>query len=119
MKIPSWLILTRRERYAVFFLIASLAIGEILLLSRGLWQSRALQGIPVEREEVKWPVDLNKVDYETLLRIPEIGPVLAQRILRFREERGRIEKIEDLIAVKGIGPVLLMRLSSYLVVKRD
>ena len=62
------------------------------------------------------PIPINKADEELLITIPGIGPVLAKRIIEFRKEHGRINAIEELDAVKGIGPAKLEKLKGYLVV---
>jgi competence protein ComEA len=48
-------------------------------------------------------VDINTADCDTLETLPGIGPVLAQRILDYREQHGPFSDISELIAVKGIG----------------
>lgn len=48
-------------------------------------------------------VDLNTADATTLITLPGIGPVLAERILAYRETRGPFLAPEELLAVPGIG----------------
>jgi competence protein ComEA len=43
--------------------------------------------------------------------LPGIGPVLAGRIVAWREEHGRFRSLEELADVEGIGPALLERLA--------
>lgn len=52
-------------------------------------------------------VDLNTADQATLETLPRIGPALAQRIIDWREENGRFQSVDDLLAVPGIGEKLL------------
>lgn len=52
-------------------------------------------------------IDLNTADQAALETLPRIGPALAQRIIRWREENGRFRAVEDLLAVSGIGEKLL------------
>jgi DNA uptake protein ComE-like DNA-binding protein len=47
-------------------------------------------------------IDLNQADQETLTTLPGIGPALAARIIRFREEAHPFEEAIDIIAVPGI-----------------
>ncbi|MCK4627624.1 MAG: radical SAM protein [Sedimentisphaerales bacterium] len=42
-----------------------------------------------------FPVDVNRADYEQLLRVPGIGPIGAKRIVRDRRQ-GRIRTLKDL-----------------------
>jgi competence ComEA-like helix-hairpin-helix protein len=55
-------------------------------------------------------IDLNSADATALDRLPGVGPVLAARIVEHRRAHGPFERVEDLRAVRGIGPRLLERL---------
>ena len=48
-------------------------------------------------------ININTADADTLMKLPRIGPKMAQRILDFRKENGKFKKIEELMKVKGIG----------------
>jgi predicted DNA-binding helix-hairpin-helix protein len=58
-----------------------------------------------------FPVEVLQADYETLLRVPGIGPVSARRIVERRRERFRDGKdLQRLGAVmKRAAPHLLLR----------
>ena len=60
---------------------------------------------PVERG-----LDLNRASAAELDALPGIGPVLAARIVEQRERGGTFRRLEDLMAVRGVGPRLLERL---------
>jgi len=49
------------------------------------------------------PVDLNQASASELEALPVVGPVLAGRIVAFRETNGPFTEIEDLLDVPGIG----------------
>jgi len=55
-------------------------------------------------------LDLNRASAEELQALPGIGSVKAAAILRWREERGRFRRVEELLEVPGIGPATLERL---------
>jgi competence protein ComEA len=48
-------------------------------------------------------IDLNTASASKLEELPGVGPVLAERIVEFREREGRFESVEDLLDVPGIG----------------
>ncbi len=62
------------------------------------------------------PIPINQADEELLVTIPGIGPAFARRIIEFRGQHGRINAIEELDAVKGVGPAKLKILKAHLVV---
>lgn len=49
------------------------------------------------------PIDLNTADQATLETLPGVGPVLAQRILQWREDHGRFSSVDELAEVNGVG----------------
>jgi competence protein ComEA len=55
-------------------------------------------------------VDVNRATVQELETLPQVGPVLAQRIVEFREKHGPYKTVEDLIKVQGVGEKLLARL---------
>lgn len=64
-------------------------------------------------------VDINTATAEDLQKVPGIGETLARRIIEFREEHGRFEKVDDLLNVRGIGVASLEKLRRYVVVKKQ
>ncbi|WP_318657556.1 ComEA family DNA-binding protein [Cellulosimicrobium composti] len=53
------------------------------------------------------PLDLNTADVAALDALPGIGPVLAERIVAWREENGPFTAVDELGEVSGIGPAVL------------
>jgi len=60
------------------------------------------------------PIDINAAGGDDLEALPGIGPALARRILEERSRRGCFSSPRQLLAVKGIGPVRLERISPYI-----
>jgi competence protein ComEA len=58
-------------------------------------------------------IDLNRASIEELDRLPGVGPVLARRIVEHRQREGRFREVDELLAVRGIGPRLLERLRGH------
>ncbi|GIW40220.1 MAG: hypothetical protein KatS3mg076_0797 [Candidatus Binatia bacterium] len=52
-------------------------------------------------------VNVNTASVEELMTLKRIGRVTAERIVAHRNEHGPFRKIEDLLAVRGIGPETL------------
>lgn len=52
-------------------------------------------------------IDLNTADQAALETLPRIGPALAGRIIAWRDENGRFQSVDDLLAVPGIGEKML------------
>ena len=63
---------------------------------------------PLARAEAV--VDLNRAAAAELDALPGIGPVLARRIVEHRQRHGPFRRVEELRAVRGVGPRLLARL---------
>ena len=62
------------------------------------------------------PLNLNQASAAELAQVPGITQTLAQRIVAQRDRLGGFSRLEDLRAVKGIGPVTLERLRPSLIV---
>ena len=73
--------------------------------------------IPEPEEARLLKVDINRASAEELSSLPKIGPVLAERIVLFREKKG-IKEIEELKEVKGIGEKTIEYLRPYITTDR-
>jgi competence protein ComEA len=52
-------------------------------------------------------IDLNRSSASQLEQLPGVGPVLAERIVAYREANGPFDEVEDLLDVPGIGEAKL------------
>jgi len=64
----------------------------------------------VSRDPSSSRVDLNRAATPELESLPGIGPVMARRILEQRHRVGSFHHVEELLAVRGVGPRLFARL---------
>lgn len=55
-------------------------------------------------------LDLNRATEKDLVALPGIGPVLAERIVRYRRSRGTFHEVGQLREVKGVGKKTLDRI---------
>ncbi|HST73101.1 MAG TPA: ComEA family DNA-binding protein [Kocuria rosea] len=61
-------------------------------------------------------LDLNTATAADLEALPRVGPVLAERIVAFREQNGGFASVADLDAVEGVGPALMEALTPLVTV---
>lgn len=59
-------------------------------------------------------VHLNSATAEELEALPGVGPVVAGRIVSYRQTVGPFRRVEDLMQVKGIGEKTFARIKPYL-----
>ena len=48
-------------------------------------------------------IDINQASARDFERLPGIGPKLAQQIVAYRQKHGPFRRVEDLMALRGIG----------------
>jgi competence ComEA-like helix-hairpin-helix protein len=85
-------------------LLASLALCAIPL------------GLAAKKKPPESPVNLNTATSEELQLVPGIGLVIAEKILQMRKSYGAFKSVDDLRAVRGIGPKRLEKMRKYLTV---
>jgi competence ComEA-like helix-hairpin-helix protein len=72
--------------------------------------------LPANKKPPPAPVNLNTATSEELQQVPGIGPVTADKILQMRKSYGAFKSVDDLRAVRGIGPKRLEKMRKYLTV---
>ena len=63
----------------------------------------ALQSQGKAAQPQKAAIDINKATANDLQKLPGIGPSLAKQIVAYREKHGPYRRVEDLMAIRGIG----------------
>lgn len=129
-------IFTSQEKTIIKFLAGSLLLGTIVTAYRH-WYSPELSMANMNLESFKaasekpWGDSLNKgmenkeiqsliiinintSNKDELMTVPGIGPVMAGRIIRYREDFGPYKTLEDIQRVKGIGVKTLERIKPYI-----
>ena len=59
-------------------------------------------------------LDINIATVEEFENLPEIGPVIAQRIVEYRQANGPFTTLEAIQNVNGIGPVTFERIRPFI-----
>jgi competence ComEA-like helix-hairpin-helix protein len=62
------------------------------------------------------PVNINSATSEELQQVPGIGPATAEKILQMRKSYGPFKSVDDLLAIRGLGPKRLEKMRKYLTV---
>ncbi len=61
-------------------------------------------------------ININTADKETLMKLPDIGPVTAERIIAYREENGNFSSVDELVNIKGISERMIEEISIFITV---
>lgn len=85
----------------------------LLLTILVLW---ATQGFCAKKKPPAHPVNLNTASSAELQQVPGIGPATAEKILQTRKSYGKFKNVNDLEAIRGIGPKRLDKMRKYLTV---
>lgn len=62
-------------------------------------------------------VDLNLSPPDSLELVPGIGPVLAGRIIAYRDSAGPFARIDDVMKVEGVGHATFEKIKPYLEIR--
>jgi len=70
----------------------------------------------VEKEVEPQKIDLNRAEVWLLEALPEIGEILAQRIVDYRQQNGPFQNINELTKVEGIGAATYEKIKDLITV---
>lgn len=115
---------------SIAFLTLLALAGGIALLIADRGSTGVLITSPEDRPEAATPtpistsgtaterelVDINSATAGQLAALPEIGPVLSERIVAFRDANGKFLRGDQLMAVEGIGPATYAAVSDLITV---
>jgi len=76
------------------------------------------RGAPAQKNPPAAPIDVNTATAGQLQQLPGVGPAMANAIVQFRKKSGPFERLEDLLAIRGITSRKLERLRPYLTLSK-
>lgn len=79
-------------------------------------RTRRQDVLETSRPELWVPLELNMADARGLQALPGVGPVLSQRIVRFRDVLGGFHDIDDLYEVYGLDSSVVDGAKAYVTV---
>lgn len=139
----------RRERIAICILILALLVGiaviqihhrmlsqnpddltpeDSIAVSKLAEFTQTLKESPVDSAEAgaieklpysPFPININKAAAAELEALPGIGPVLAERIINYRQLYGPFTAIDSLINVSGIGKRKLSKITGLITIQNS
>jgi competence ComEA-like helix-hairpin-helix protein len=110
------LIIDRPDIQRLFLILALLLL--VLGASKAVTAVR-IQGNPLqEPNSTGFQVNVNLATAEELSLLPQVGPVLADRIVAERELHGPFRSLDDLGRTRGIGPDRISELRPLITIDR-
>lgn len=70
----------------------------------------------VMKKGLQGTVNINRASLTDMVTLPNVGPVLAVKIVEYRNMHGMFEKIEDIRKVQGIGSGTFNAIKHYITV---
>lgn len=106
----------RRAEQAVLALIVAVALAAMAIawLYQGGHRGQLIEIDRVDSSEITFSVDINRASWPELAQLPNVGEVLARRIVESRAAEGPFRDHDDLQRVRGIGPKTVEAVRPYL-----
>lgn len=101
----------RRELIACLLLVCVLLVLNVVNYSRMVRTGQSMQLVV---ETAAQRISVNAAGLEEFVDLPGIGPVLADRIIKYRLRKGGFESLEELKNVKGVGDKVFEKILPYI-----
>lgn len=110
--------LTKQERWTLLFLIATGLLGLGVLCYKSLTARPKIEVISnqdIDKEIAATKiVNINTASKDKMMKLPGIGPALAETIIEYRTAHGGFKDKEEIKKVKGIGPAKFEKIKEYI-----
>lgn len=103
-------------RTLIFLVLVAAFLGGYRIIDKTVYGSestRVWEISSLEGYNSTLCVDINRSPADSLELVPGIGPVLARRIVEFRQARGKFPAVDSLVRVPGIGPATLNKIRVF------
>ena len=110
---------TKDEKIVIIFLLVGIFIGTAVLYYKRVHPNANFYTSEFDKNpKVGVAVNINTANAERLSNLTGVGPVLARRIIAYREKYGPFTRAEDIKNVKGIGPKKFEKMYKQIILKR-
>jgi len=106
--------MSARPRHGVFWFISSRAVRRLSISA--FLAATLILCAEARKRPPEHPLDLNAATAEQLQQLPAVGPGMANAIVEFREKSGPFQRVEDLLAIRGITKQRLDKIRPYVIV---
>lgn len=95
----------------VLFVVGAIVLIALITGALGVRHTPAEKSVSDSNPSVV--INVNTATEEELAKLDGVSDVIAQRIVRYREENGRFETADDLMNVEGIGEKKMKSIRNY------
>ena len=107
-------VFTKDEKNALIFLLACLFLGTGIFYCKAIFPKETQNTEFTEDIPTFSNVNINSAPEAELIKLKNIGPILARRIISYRTLHGPFTRKEDIKNVKGIGDKKYSSLESHI-----
>ena len=100
------------KRVSKMLLIMMFLVGSTSVVSFSVLHAAPSKDVQVETKAKV--VNINQAASEELQTLKGVGPAIAERIIKYRQEHGRFEHVEDLRNVQGVGEGKLQKMKEQI-----
>ena len=110
--------ITQQERLVLIFSLSLALLG--LSINLCIKYLPAIKRFPQRafyETTSKKKLDINQASKDDFIKLPGIGPVIAERIIQYRNTHTKFKSLDELNNVQGIGEEKFKKFKRYLTIK--